>query len=414
MHPRYPARHAQRIWHPDATITLWAEITQRYAIESLGGATDETGHPWADRLYSFKIPSSSVVDAAERMVGHEVVAFLDRYMLDMPPEIRRHIHVGLTSSDLVDYALFEQMREHARYMTRWVRAINATLIQSGADTGIRAGRTHGQLAAPTSWSHQMLVIHQVLDALAYELNDYANDRILKTPGPTGTSERKINLRSRERWVISTQVIPRDFVLRWAALYLRLSCQLENLALQVRLASRSEVREVREGRADERVGSSSMPTKRNPIDSEKICGLARVVRGQFMALSEGVALWEDRDLTNSSLERITIPDMAATVEYMLDTMHYVMQYLVFDESRMHSTAALAQVHTAAAQSLLQTTVGMDPVEAGDLIRECGRMDNRFWTHLRQLVWNRVREAKGQELADAWSAEFTHYYMKVTEQ
>jgi adenylosuccinate lyase len=128
----------------------------------------------------------------------------------------------------------------------------------------------------------------------------------------------------------------------------------------------------------------------------------------------VALWEDRDLTNSSLERITIPDMAATVEYMLDTMHYVMQYLVFDESRMHSTAALAQVHTAAAQSLLQTTVGMDPVEAGDLIRECGRMDNRFWTHLRQLVWNRVREAKGQELADAWSAEFTHYYMKVTEQ
>lgn len=408
MHDRYPADVAWHTFHPDNTIRLWADITCKYAAPLL-----ETDAQHA-ALKNAAVPSALAVRTAEGTFGHEVVAFLHLFTMRLPDDVKRHIHVGLTSSDLVDYALFRQMRDHARDMAGAIRTLRDVLNESGKDLGPRAGRTHGQLAAPTSWNHQMRVIAAVLNDLANEINKYANDHFMKWPGPTGHTPPRIQWLDRVWLVPSTQVVPRDYVLRWAALYLRLSCQLENLALQVRLASRSDVREVREGATDERVGSSSMPTKKNPISSEKVCGLARVVRGQFMALAEEVALWEDRDLTNSSTERITIPDMAATVEHMLTTMLKVTEQLVFNEGRMHHTFAKAVVHVAAAQSLLQTEVGMGPVEAGDLIRSAGPVDGQGFHYLRQVVWNRVRIDFGAEAADRWQVAFTDYYRQLTEE
>lgn len=371
---RYFAPSARTIFDDNQKVRRWFNITTDYmrdAIHTDKSIDVDESISLDDRVRDVKCPDAAAVATRETVTGHDVVAFLSLVEQDCPPALLRYLHYGLTSSDLVDNGHFQAMWRHATVMWEHTRDLQVALKRWENMATPRAGRTHGQIADVTSWGYQMWVQYAVFDDIERDLEILTRQTPLKSAGPTGRSvlrpraAQRIGQLSEQLVVPSTQVIPRDHQLRWACVYLRLACAYENLALQVRLAARSEVGEVREGAS--RVGSSAMPHKKNPIDSEKVCGMARLARGYVLALSEGVALWEDRDLTNSAMERVAVADLAATVEHMAITMTKVITDLQVDYGKMRDTAKQPETMSNVLQSLAQKHFGIGPVRAGELVR-----------------------------------------------
>lgn len=374
MHPRYPAKQASELFSRQKQIDLWRSISIHY-MQVRAEMTD-MHEPTRERFNNMieTIPqiSEAAVATREQTVGHEVVAFLqlleeqfDRNEFDWM------LHLGLTSSDLVENATLTTMHSHLAYIQAMVQTIRHWLREFEGQVTARAGRTHGQLAAPTSWGHQFQVIQRSLVDLETDMVNWTRRVAWKSPGPTGRSrgatyEAAVRVaHDRGVQVIpSTQVLPRDIHVAWAMLYLRFAGLLENLATQIRLGARAEVAEVREGA--ERSGSSAMPGKRNPIDCEKVCGLAVLVRGYAFSIVSNTALWEDRDLSNSALERVAFQDLAGTTEYMANVMTKVLANLQFDQDKAFETLHHWQVWTHEMQVQAQIKLGLSPTLASGII------------------------------------------------
>lgn len=373
MHPRYPAPIAEQIWSPEARAARMREISDRYAIDAINKGLLNGPLPGAaqkvlrDHFTDAGPVSLSWWKTSEEKYGHEIVGFLSAYLDRLPDEVHPWVHLGLTSSDLVEYDLHEAIQEHrSRLNDETVEALEAELSSYAGvyfET-LRAGRTHGQTAEVTTLGHQFRVFGGSLARLRQ--SGSGDWHTTKSPGPVGNS----SLRDRPtRSITSTQIIPRDILLGWANDYLRLSNFLESLAMFIRLGSRSEIGEFREGRANQRQGSSAMPGKRNPIDCEKVCGLARIARGYHLALSEiQGSLWEDRDLSNSSTERIAVPGLAATVEHMADTMLQVILDLEIDTTQIGKNAQHPATRANARQNEIQKQYGVGPIRASEIARE----------------------------------------------
>lgn len=360
IHPRYPAPTAEKVWAPEARAHRMRKICDYYATsafqEKLLGK--DLHYP---EFSSFGPVSVAQWEKAEQETGHEIVGFLAAYLERLPGFTHKYVHYGLTSSDLVEYDLHVATNHHALSLSVDVQALNMAVVRLGEDFPVyRAGRTHGQTAELTTLRHQMQVYSNVLKRLRQSLLGIASP--VKSPGPTGYSE----LREANGSVPSTQVVPRDYLLEWACVYLRVANLMDSLATFIRLGCRSEIGEFREGA--ERVGSSAMPGKNNPIASEKVCGLARVARGHFLALAEVSNLWEDRDLSNSSTERISVPGLAATAEHMVLTMTDVIENLVVDGARIEQNARDPRTRTNAGQNWIQKKRGVGPLEASRIARQ----------------------------------------------
>lgn len=374
---RYPAPGAVHAFSDTLKFYNWRRITDSYAhhlIEDV--APDDQIEALHRAIEATTTPTPEMIGEYEQELGHDVVAFLAAYTSKLPDEVGPYIHRSMTSSDLVEFGLFQSLAQHSTIMSANVaKLISGGMSRWKEGKTIRAGRTHGQLSDHTTWGHQMHVQRETMREIRTALADFEiRSMVVKMPGPTGWPDANPDLVIRGARVadelncyvsVATQVINRDLLLQWACLYLRLAAACENLALQVRLASRADVAEVREGAR--RIGSSAMPHKYNPIDSEKVCGMARVARGCFTAISEDIALWEDRDLTNSSLERIAVPELAAVVEHMVATMSKVMDALIVDTNRMQANATDPRTFTNVMQVVAQDLFGLGPVEASALIR-----------------------------------------------
>lgn len=395
---RYFAPSARTIFSDQRKIERWVKFTEQFALDALRN-TDARGEV-AMRILNMKNPTPEAVATREGETGHDVVAFLSLLEDQLPGDVARFLHYGMTSSDLVDNAHFEALRDHSRSIDDHLTRLIDAMSQWGDRHTERAGRTHGQIAAVTSWHWQMHVNRSVFIRLQHEFGTYARHVLIKSVGPTGISAVRHNpaIPHSTGPTASTQVIPRDYQTEWAALYLRLAGALENLALLVRLGARSEVQEVREGA--ERVGSSAMPHKTNPIDSEKVCGLARVARGYVFALAECGALWEDRDLTNSAAERIACADLAATVEHMVITMTKVMRHLRVDAARMGASARKPVTSSNIMQALAQKHFNIGPVRAGRLIRDHVRFDPEL-----KIASHKIVDEMGvtPDAVDQWIAD-----------
>lgn len=374
MHPRYPAPFATKTFSDESKLAEWLNVTCWYALDS--ARQDNLPALEFDLVHAaysgLKTPTAQEMSAAEETTGHDVVAFLSVIEERLPPVCKRHLHYGLTSSDLVETAHHAMLAKHAQLMVLLLTDVLGKLRRWEGQWTVRAGRTHGQVADVTSLGHQMRVHYDTISRIRGEISEFAHDRIIKSAGPTGNSllRRGADIRIAKsingRVIRSTQIIPRDFQVQWASLYLRLVGVLENIALLVRLGSRTGVGELREGA--ERIGSSAMPHKSNPIESEKVCGLARVARGYFSTIAENVAFWEDRDISNSSVERISIPDYAAVVEYMTHSVFKILTELTVDLDRMEETASNPATASNIFQTLAQKYFDLGPVEAGRLVRE----------------------------------------------
>jgi adenylosuccinate lyase len=327
MIPRYSRPEMTAIWSPETRFRIWFEI-EAYAAEALA----EIGViPKAAAKAIWKKGANAKFDVArvdeiEKVTRHDVIAFLTHLAEFIGPEAR-FVHLGLTSSDVLDTCLAVQLRRASDILIADVDALLAALKRRAFEHKLTPtiGRSHGIHAEPTTFGLKL--------AFAYAEFARARARLLAAreeistcaiSGAVGTFANidprveayvaaKLNLRPEP---ISTQVIPRD---RHAAFFAALgvvASSVERLATEVRHLQRTEVMEAEEFFAEGQKGSSAMPHKRNPVLAENLTGLARLVRSAVTPALEDVALWHERDISHSSVERMIAPDATITLDFAL--------------------------------------------------------------------------------------------------
>ncbi len=331
-----------RIWSDETKLARWLEV-ELAALEGwaeLGVVPRAAVDEIAERAVA---PSPARVAEIEAETQHDVAAFVDAVAEQLGEE-GRYFHYGLTSSDVVDTALSLQIREAGRLvlegLDRCVAAV-AARAEEHRET-LTIGRTHGVHAEPTTFGLKLAGWAFGLDRDRTRLERALEGmRVGKLSGAVGTysaTDPEVERIACERLGLepapsSTQVLQRDRHAELLNVLALVAASLERYALEIRHLARTEVREVEEPFGRGQKGSSAMPHKRNPIVSERICGLARVVRGHAVVGLENVALWHERDISHSSAERIVVPDAFFAVDYMLERFAWLVDGLVVRAERM---------------------------------------------------------------------------------
>ncbi len=329
------------IWSDENKFSVWLEI-EILACE----AQADLGIIPKDAVSVIREKAAFDVDRIleiEEEVKHDVIAFLTNVSEHVGAE-SRFIHLGMTSSDVLDTALAVQMKQSGELLLKGLQALSGTLeLQARTHKStVMVGRTHGIHAEPTTFGLKL--------ALWYEENKRNTERLKrsidaiatgKISGAVGTYEHlepsveeyvcnKLGLNTEP---VSTQVVQRDRHAEFISTLAIIGASLEKIATEVRHLQKTEVLEVEEYFAKGQKGSSAMPHKRNPIISERIAGLARVLRGNATAALENVALWHERDISHSSVERVIIPDSCILLDYMLAKTNDLIANLVVYPERM---------------------------------------------------------------------------------
>ena len=330
------------IFSPESRFRLWLEI-ELLVCEGwaeIGGIPSEA----LPRLRQAAVDPDRVAQLEER-VGHDVVAFLDAVSERLGDDAR-YLHRGLTSSDVLDTALALQLVRAADLLLKDVDRLSESVRRRAIQERgtLMAGRTHGMHAEPLTfgfvlagWLDELERAHARLSAVREEV------RVGKLAGAVGT-HATVDPRV-EEWAlqrlglqvapVTTQVVARDRHAHFMAALAILAGSLEKFATDIRLWQTTEVAEVREPFGPEQKGSSAMPHKRNPVLSERICGLARTVRGYAQVALENQALWHERDISHSSAERIIIPDACTLMDYIVRLMSDIVEGLTVDRDRMRA-------------------------------------------------------------------------------
>jgi adenylosuccinate lyase len=377
MIPRYSRPEMSAVFSDQAKFSRWLEI-EMLAIEArvrLGEVPVEDLSSIKERA-AFDVARISEIEAIRH---HDVVAFVENVRENVG-EAGRHIHYGLTSSDVVDTANAVALRDAGDLLVEGIGLLTQSVKRRALehrDTVI-AGRTHGVHAEPTSFGLK-------LASWAFELARdrdrlrVARDRVAvgKLSGAVGTYSQlspEVESYVCDRLGLSpedaaTQVVARDRHAEFLTAIAITGASLERFAQEIRHLQRTEVREVQEPFAEGQKGSSAMPHKRNPILSERICGLARLLRAYSSTGLENVALWHERDITHSSVERITLGDACALLDYMLDLMKWIVDGMVIDEDRMthNLEASFGLLHSQTVLSALVSKGSLQREEAYALVQ-----------------------------------------------
>ena len=330
------------IFSPQTRFRLWLEIE---LLVCEGWA--QLGDVPAGAMLSLRKATVDPdrVAALEERVGHDVIAFLDAVSESLGDEAR-YLHRGLTSSDVLDTALALQLRRACDLLLSDLAALQAAIRRRAIEERetLMVGRTHGVHAEPVTfgfvlagWFDELERGRRRLEASRQEI---AVGKLAGAVGTHATVDPRVEEHALDRLglgvaPVATQILARD---RHAALFATLAVlagTLEKFATDVRLLQQSEVSEVREPFGAEQKGSSAMPHKRNPILSERICGLARTVRGYAQVAFENQALWHERDISHSSAERIIVPDTFILMDYMLRLMSSIVEGMTIDRPRMRA-------------------------------------------------------------------------------
>ena len=343
MIPRYSRSQMTDIWEPENKFRIWLkiEVTAAEAMAELSLIPKEAAEA-ARARGGFDIDR---IDEIEREVKHDVIAFLTSVAEHVGPEAR-YLHAGLTSSDVLDTCFNVQLTEAADILIADLDALLAALKTRALEHKhtITVGRSHGIHAEPTTFGLKL--------AQAYAEFARNRERMIRAreevatcaiSGAVGTFAHvdprveayvaeKLGLRPEP---ISTQVIPRDRHATFFATLAVIASSVERLATEIRHLQRTEVLEAEEFFSEGQKGSSAMPHKRNPVLSENLTGLARIVRGYAVPALENVALWHERDISHSSVERMIGPDATVTLDFALARLTGVIEGLVVYPERMQA-------------------------------------------------------------------------------
>jgi adenylosuccinate lyase len=355
---RYTLPEMGHIWSDTHKFELWSkiELLVLAAHAKAGTVPEDAVGPVA----AAPPPTPEAVAALEAVTGHDVIAFLSAWADNTTPrEAAAYVHYGMTSSDLLDTALALQLAEASDLLVAKATTLVAALRDHAlAHRGtLRAGRTHGIHAEPDLWGHRVadfaFAMARCRDRLLRAREEVA---VGKLSGPVGSYSNidpaieaevmpALGLRPAP---VATQVVFRDGISEWVSVLAQAASVCEAVALEVRHGQRTEVRELAEPFRAGQKGSSAMPHKKNPIKSERICGLARVVRAQVTPVMEGMALWHERDISHSSVERVALPDAAIVTDYLLAQTTALVAGLTVDTGRMRANldAAGGLIYTSA--------------------------------------------------------------------
>ena len=343
MISRYEVPEVAAVWSDRTRMANWLEI-ELLAVEAWSelGAIPETDARTCRERASFTVEA---VNERERVTRHDVAAFVDVVAASIG-EPGRWIHFGMTSSDVVDTGLALQLRAAVDVvlgdLERLIGAVKRRALEH-RDT-ICIGRTHGVHAEPTSFGHKLAVFAFQLDRDRERLRRTRDAVSVGAISGVVGSYASVDSRVEERVCArlglrpaeaSTQVIQRDRHAEYMGALAVCASTLDALATEIRHLARTEVREVQEPFAEGQKGSSAMPHKRNPVVSERVSGLARVLRGQAVTALEDVTLWHERDISHSSAERLIFPDATGLLAFMLRDMTWVIDGLVVFPDRMRA-------------------------------------------------------------------------------
>ncbi len=364
MIPRYTRREMGAVWSDQNKFQQWLEV-ELAATETLA---DQGVVPAEDAVLLRKHASFDVprIFEIEEQTRHDVIAFTTAVAEKMGAAghagASRWFHYGMTSNDVVDTAQALQLRQASQILDASLRKLREVLKRRAHEFKhtVQIGRTHGVHAEPITFGLKLAIWYEEAGRNLTRLAAAAEDvRVGKISGAVGTfahigpeTEEKICARlGLKPAPVASQVIQRDRHAYFVATLATLTSGLEKIALEVRHLQRTEVREASEYFAKGQKGSSAMPHKKNPITSEQICGLARVVRANAQAAFENNALWHERDISHSSVERIVLPDSTILCDYLLDRTTSLVDRMFVYPDRMRRNLDLTRGLVFSGQLLL---------------------------------------------------------------
>ena len=343
MIPRYSRPIMEKIWEPENRFQIWFEI-EAHACDAqaeLGVIPKEAAQAvWEKGGFDVKR-----IDAIEAEVKHDVIAFLTSLAEYVGPEAR-FVHQGMTSSDVLDTCLSVQLSQAADILLEDMDNLLAALKRRAIEHKLTptVGRSHAIHAEPTTFGVKLAGFYAEFkrnkDRLEIAREEIATCAISGPVGTFASIDPKVEQHVADKLglkiePVSTQIIPRDRHAVFFAVLGVIASSLERLAVEVRHLQRTEVREAEEFFSEGQKGSSSMPHKRNPVLTENITGLARLVRGHVIPALENVALWHERDISHSSVERVIGPDSTIGLDFALARMTNVIDKLIVYPENMQS-------------------------------------------------------------------------------
>jgi adenylosuccinate lyase len=386
-----------RIWSDQNRFSIWLKI-EVLACEANARLGIVPARALADIRKKARFDIGRI-DEIERETRHDVIAFLTSVAEHVGPP-SRYIHYGLTSSDVGDTALSVMMVEAADLILADIDALLAAVKEKAKahkDT-VMVGRTHGVHAEPTTFGLKMALMYaELLRARDRALRAREVIAVGKISGAVGTHANVDP--SVEKYVceklgltpapISTQIVQRDRHAEYLTQLAVVASTLEKYALEIRGLQKTEILEVEEGFAKGQKGSSAMPHKRNPVACERVCGLARVIRGNAMVGLENIALWHERDISHSSAERVVIPDSTILLDYMLHLMTGIIENLNVYPENMKRTLESSRGVVFSQRVLLELAKrGVTREDAYTIVQRSA-----------MSIWNKGAHFKDALLADA---------------
>jgi adenylosuccinate lyase len=349
-----------RVWSEERRLERWLEV-ELAALDGWASLGVVPERAVARIRADARPPTPDAVIARERETGHDVAAFVDA-LAETLGEEGRWLHYGLTSSDVLDTALSLAVQDAGALVLEGIeRAFEAVAMRAEEHRlTLCMGRTHGVHAEPTTFGLKLagwaFTLERDRERVARAVAGLRVGKLSGAVGQYAAVDPEVERLACERLGLepapsSTQILQRDRHAELLAALAVLASSLDRFATEIRHLARTEVREVEEPFGAGQKGSSAMPHKRNPIVSERICGLARIVRANAMVGFENVALWHERDISHSSAERVVLPDSFLAVDYMLDRFAWLVEGLVVRAEQMRANVEAARGLYASQRLLL---------------------------------------------------------------
>ncbi len=359
MIARYTRPEMGELWTQEARFQCLLEVEVAVAeAQSELGIIPKKAAQDIKKKARFSIPR---IEEIEKTTRHDVIAFVSNMAENVGP-MGRYIHYGMTSSDVLDTALALQIKKAGPILKKSFQALEKSLLKKISDhkETMCAGRTHGMHAEATTFGLKLggylAEVRRSWKRLERALYQAEFGKLSGAVGTYSTQSPEVEKRVCKKLglkveTIATQVIPRDrhAEVMWALAMV--GAALERLSVELRHLQRTEVGEVIEGFQKGQKGSSAMPHKKNPISAENLTGVARILRGYLSASMENIALWHERDISHSSVERVIFPDAFIICDYALDRMSRLIDGLFVDSERMKKNMDLSQGQLFSSQVLL---------------------------------------------------------------
>jgi adenylosuccinate lyase len=347
--PRYTRPKMGKIWEDQNRYQRWLDV--ELAVTETLAAEGMVPKEAAEEIRKKATFSVDRINEIEAEVKHDVIAFTTSVAEHVGPA-NRYFHFGLTSSDVVDTAMALQVAEASAIILEDIRRLQSVLKKRANEFKhtIIVGRTHGIHAEPSTFGLKMAIWYDEMRRHESRMKEAVETmRVGKLSGAVGTfahlspdiEEKVMAKLGLKPAPAASQVVQRDRHAHYISTLALIGATLEKIAVEVRHLQRTEVREAEEYFSPGQKGSSAMPHKRNPVTSEQISGLARILRSNAMAAMENVALWHERDISHSSVERIVFPDSTILSDYLLEKTSNLIERLVVYPSRMKENLELTQ-------------------------------------------------------------------------